>query len=274
MTDRGSLNIRVIGEREPTLLFVHGFGCTLDDWAPQVAALSSRHRCVLLDLPGHGRSALPDAASMVALGSAVNVAKRQSGAGQVILVGHSLGAKVVREAYCLSRDNVVGLVLIEGRFYEGDATPLVERAKLAIDSSGFGAFAQKHFAEMFMESSDPVHKAAVLARVQNLDPAFGRDMYLEAVRWDPARGKDTLKEIDVPVLVLQSTYVDSEGRRRSMQRGVETALMKAVAELVPASSVRVVTECDHFPMIGAADTVNRELAAFAESLYVDLSIVL
>ena len=266
MIGRGNLNTRVIGEREPTFLFVHGFGCTLDDWATQVAALSSRHRCVLLDLPGHGDSALPDTASMVALGSAVNDAKSQSGAGKVILVGHSLGAKVVREAYCLSRDNVVGMVLIEGRFYEGDATPLVERAKLAIDGSGFGVFAQKHFAEMFMESSDPVLKTAVLARVRDLDPAFGRDIYLEAVRWDPARGRDTLKQIDVPVLLLQSTYVDSEGKRRSMQVGVETALMKVVADLVPSSSARVITESDHFPMIGAADTVNRELSAFAQSL--------
>ena len=50
----GELNVRVTGAQDPTLIFVHGFACSLEDWDAQVNALSSQFRCVALDLPGHG----------------------------------------------------------------------------------------------------------------------------------------------------------------------------------------------------------------------------
>ena len=112
---RPDLYVTTIGAHEPTLLFVHGFGCTHEDWQFQMAPLSADFRCVALDLPGHGRSAMPAKATMTALAAAVNDAKAQVGARRVVLVGHSLGCKVIRDAYCASSDDVVGLVFVERR---------------------------------------------------------------------------------------------------------------------------------------------------------------
>jgi pimeloyl-ACP methyl ester carboxylesterase len=257
------LNIHVAGEGKPTLLFVHGFGCALDDWKAQIEALSPTFRCVALDLPGHGASAMPEVPTMAALVSAVNVAKKQSKVRDVILVGHSLGAKVVTEAYCESTADVVGLVLIEGRFYADDPDVSLKRAKDSIDSVGFGAFAQRLFAEMFVESSDPELKERILGRVRKLDNKFGRDLYLEAVARDPARGKDRLRQIAVPVVVLQSTYVNSEFKRMPLQPGMTTPFIELLANLVKESEARVITGCGHFCTIEAADAVNRAIHEFA-----------
>ena len=57
--DIRNINFRVVGTDEPTLIFVHGFACTLEDWDAQVRGLSPRFRCAALDLPGHGGSAMP-----------------------------------------------------------------------------------------------------------------------------------------------------------------------------------------------------------------------
>jgi hypothetical protein len=53
-SDIRTINFRVVGTDEPTLILVHGFACTLEDWDAQVRGLSPRFRCAALDLPGHG----------------------------------------------------------------------------------------------------------------------------------------------------------------------------------------------------------------------------
>lgn len=263
MGEPGKLNVQVAGDAEPTFVFVHGFGCSLDDWEAQVDALSARFRCVALDLPGHGGSAITEDPTMAALGTAVNVAKQRSGARQVVLVGHSLGCKVIREAYWQSSSDVVGIVLIEGAFYEGDRSTLVQRAQDVIDRAGFLAYAEQHFDAMFVENSDPALRERTLARVRELNPEFGRKLYLEAVGWDPLRGKETLSKLEVPVLVIQSTHLDSQFRRVPLEQDATTPYMDAVASLCPQSEAKVITGCGHFPMMEAADTVNRYLREFA-----------
>ena len=260
------LHIQVVGNGEPALVFVHGFACTHEDWRKQIPALSPTFRCVALDLPGHGMSAPPAQATMTALGDAVNVAKAKAHARRVVLVGHSLGCKVIREAYSASNADVAGLVFIEGAYYDGDREALMERARDLIDSEGFATFAKRHFAAMFVEGTDPTLRDQVLARVAALDPQFARDMYIEAVGWDPLRGEQTLREIGVPVLVLQSTYNDARLVRKPLDSGMTTPFMDAVERLVDRADITVVPGCGHFCLLEAPDVVNRELHAFASKL--------
>jgi pimeloyl-ACP methyl ester carboxylesterase len=85
---RPALHFSDTGTGSPTLIFVHGFGCAEDDWTAQVTALAPEFRCVTLDLPGHGRSALPDDVSIEAFADALNGLRAEIGAGESILIGH------------------------------------------------------------------------------------------------------------------------------------------------------------------------------------------
>jgi pimeloyl-ACP methyl ester carboxylesterase len=249
------LHYRVEGENDPTLVFVHGFACEIQDWQPLIVALGGRYRCVTLDLPGHGRSGKAAEATVAELARAVNTVRTQSAGRPVILVGHSLGCKVIREAYAMSQADVVGMIFIEGAFYMADRAEILERARSAVDGEGFPAFADRHFRAMFTEDTAPSLMTSVLNRLQTLDPSFGRDLYLDAVGWDPARGIDTLKCIDVPVLVLQSTFVDANLKRRALEPGVETPFMRAVRENVADASVKPILGYGHFPMLETPETV-------------------
>jgi 2-succinyl-6-hydroxy-2,4-cyclohexadiene-1-carboxylate synthase len=42
--------------RRPTVLFLHGFMGSSEDWRETAAALDGRYRCLAVDLPGHGAS--------------------------------------------------------------------------------------------------------------------------------------------------------------------------------------------------------------------------
>lgn len=43
----------------PPVLFLHGLGASATDWTEQIPAFGPRCRMLLVDLPGHYRSALP-----------------------------------------------------------------------------------------------------------------------------------------------------------------------------------------------------------------------
>lgn len=49
-------NVKVMGDRGPTLLYAHGFGCSQDMWSLVTPAFAATHRQVLFDYVGSGGS--------------------------------------------------------------------------------------------------------------------------------------------------------------------------------------------------------------------------
>jgi 2-succinyl-6-hydroxy-2,4-cyclohexadiene-1-carboxylate synthase len=92
-----TFHYQLVGHSGHTVLFLHGFLGDLRDWDEQVAALVSEHRCLTMDLPGHGRTTvagpeelydMPHAAdALIALLGALDV-RRCS------LVGYSMGGRL------------------------------------------------------------------------------------------------------------------------------------------------------------------------------------
>jgi 3-oxoadipate enol-lactonase len=88
-----SLHFETVGSGEP-LVFIHGRGGNSLLWWQQVDFFAARHRCILIDLRGHGRSR----------GVSTTTAADQSdvlcvldalGVGSFSAIGHSLGGVVL-----------------------------------------------------------------------------------------------------------------------------------------------------------------------------------
>jgi pimeloyl-ACP methyl ester carboxylesterase len=250
----------------PTLVFVHGFGCTLEDWSAQFDGLSSSFKCVALDLPGHGSSAKPEQPSIAALALAVNAVKAESGGAEVILIGHSMGAKVIREAYRQSSQGVRGLVFVDSSIYVGDQDTLIKKQRDAIAKAGFYPYVEGLFGQMFVQGSDEGLKQRLVARSRNINAALGEELLVDSIRWELSKGAEALKDIAVPCLVIQSTYYNSDFKRVALEPGVSTPFMDTVKATVPNSEVKGVLGVGHFPMIEAAGTVNTYIADFARKV--------
>jgi len=146
------------GSGSPALLFVHGFACAKEDWQGQFDHLSASHRCVALDLPGHGESTRVQACSMPQLAQAVNAVRAEAAPGPVVLVGHSLGVRIIIDAYLAAPQGVAGIVLVDGRFYDGDPQEIAPRIAALVDGPGFDEFARSSFTSMF--TSAPTRPSA------------------------------------------------------------------------------------------------------------------
>ena len=100
----------------PTIVFVHGWTCDSSSWTGQVPAFAKDHRVITLDLPGHGQTALPQDGklSMDLFARAVEAVRAEAGADRIVLVGHSMGAPVIRQYAHLYPQHVAGLVAVDG----------------------------------------------------------------------------------------------------------------------------------------------------------------
>src|SRR6478672_10395159 len=104
------------GSGKPTVVLVHGWTCDSSSWDAQVPVLASRYRVITLDLPGHGRSGAPKDGkfSMDLFAKAVEAVRAEAGADRIVLVGHSMGAPVIRQYARLYPKHVAGLVAVDG----------------------------------------------------------------------------------------------------------------------------------------------------------------
>ncbi len=148
-TDGVRLNVEV-DEPEPgratgpTVVFVHGWMCTLDTWHYQRLALRGQARLVFFDQRSHGgsgRSARShDTFEQLADDLRV-VLDEVAGPGPVILVGHSMGGIAIQrfaiDAPELFGDRVVGVALLStsaGKLVR--SSPALRRALPLLRASG------------------------------------------------------------------------------------------------------------------------------------------
>ncbi|MFH8625909.1 alpha/beta fold hydrolase [Streptomyces vietnamensis] len=101
--------------RGPGLVLLHGMGSTAaGTWGTLADALAAEHTVVLPDLPGSGRSPLPD--NPVALNDVAGqvVAADAAGLDDFVIAGASLGAAVAIRIAALRPDRVRGLFTLSG----------------------------------------------------------------------------------------------------------------------------------------------------------------
>jgi pimeloyl-[acyl-carrier protein] methyl ester esterase len=97
------------------LLFVHGWSFSSQVWSLQKSYLSSRYRCITLDLRGHGLS-MPSRSgySLDVLSSDVIELFERLCLTNATLVGWSLGVLVALAAYPSLRENLSAMVFVSG----------------------------------------------------------------------------------------------------------------------------------------------------------------
>jgi pimeloyl-ACP methyl ester carboxylesterase len=100
----------------PTLVFVHGWTCDSSSWEGQVPSFADDYRVITIDLPGHGESASPADGkfSMSLFARAVEAVRAEAGAQRIVLIGHSMGAPVIRQYALMYPAHVAGLVAVDG----------------------------------------------------------------------------------------------------------------------------------------------------------------
>jgi pimeloyl-ACP methyl ester carboxylesterase len=119
---------------------------------------------------------------------------------------------------------------------------------------------------MFTAASDPRVRETALGRARQLPKKVGLELVSRMAAWDADVMEHALRGTKIPVTVLQSTRLDENRERISLQPGDSSPWLALVKELVPHAEIDILPGIGHFAMIEAADSVNRRLEAMLSNL--------
>jgi pimeloyl-ACP methyl ester carboxylesterase len=256
------------GEGHPALVFVHGFACNHDDWQAQVDFFRPRQCVVTCDLRGHGASTgEPAQCDIETYGADVSALIQALDLPPAILIGHSLGCRVVLQAYLNAPQRAAGLVLIDGsRLGSGDPSAAEEAIRQRIQALGYATMMERFFAGMFLEGSDAAVKERIVRRALALPEAIGGALFPRLARWDAQYLDTAFANVAVPLLVIQSTYLDPQQVRVPLQPGANTPWFELIRRAVPTAHIETVSGAGHFPMLDKPEAVNHLLDAFVANV--------
>jgi pimeloyl-ACP methyl ester carboxylesterase len=253
----------ICGAGDPALIFVHGLACSHQNWKAQVQALSSGHRCVSIDLPGHGASPAREPLGIARFGALVAALAHEQCPSPCVLVGHSMGCRVVLEAAGSLGDEVAGLVLVDGaRRGIGAVAQVRADTEARIRAAGFEGSIRGMFSAMFSDASDAGMRERIIERALELDPQAGVDLVADMLAWDAGEMEDALDHVRIPLLVIQSTDVNL----KPLRPGQRTPWIDLVSERVPGAVIEVVPGVGHFSMLEAPEQVTTLMARFLNSI--------
>ena len=261
------INLVDTGAGQPPIVFIHGFTCGLSDWDEQLRALSGSHRCIAVDLPGHGASAAPREATVHALAAAVVDVLDVLDLPPAVLVGHSMGCRIVSETYRQAPQRACAVVYVDGSLLApGDADEAVRRNRDEIDRIGMAAMTARLYDGFFVDTTPAAVRDRVRARLPHIDLEFARRLWLDLVRWDAVRSRAVLDAVAVPALVIQSTALDPQLRRVSLVPGQGSPWSDEVMRRVQEATLEIVPGVGHFPMFEAPQATSAALARFIARL--------
>jgi pimeloyl-ACP methyl ester carboxylesterase len=246
------------------LLFVHAWCADSTDWRYQRAHFEASHQVLTCDLRGHGASKdILTGLDVQTAGADVADLLAPGAHSPVVLIGHGMGCRVVLDAAQRVANAVVGVVLIDGdRLAAGDGDQAVKEARERYAATGFGEFREMVLEGMFPGGTSSAHKADIVARARRVPESVAEAYFCSIVRWDAAAVEAALKALQAPLLVLQSTYLTAEYKHSAADPRLVTPMLEIIGRLVPTVRIQTIDGAGHFPMLDAADAVNRCIGTF------------
>jgi len=247
-------------------VLVHGFLCSSDDWRHQLRFFSEHREVVACDLRGHGATpGRPHECSIEHYGGDVAALVNNLELPNPVLVGHSMGCRVVLEANRIAPDRVAGIVLVDGsRAGSGDPDAAEALARAHIEKIGYAAWAEDLFRQMFFQSTPASER--LVARAVRQSAEIGAALWPRMARWDAAVLETALASVRAPVLVIQTTVRNAQGQRSPLQAGQSSPWLGLLQEKLKNVRIEVLPGLGHFPQLEAAERVDRIIEEWAAGL--------
>lgn len=122
------------GSGRPTLVFLHYFSGAAVSWRWVVEILKADFRCIALDLPGFGDAAPLEEPSLRHYSAFLREAFVELGLENVVLIGHSMGAKIALQvAADLDSDILEQVILVAPSPPTQEPMPKDERDRMLTD---------------------------------------------------------------------------------------------------------------------------------------------
>jgi sigma-B regulation protein RsbQ len=251
--DNVHLEYHVLGHGDPAVVLIHGWAGNENYWHEQFGVLKARYTVVAVNLAGHGASGRNRTDwSIDNYARDVATIVRQVPNGQLVLVGHAMGATVALAAAPKIGARLIGVIAVDALSSVGlpPLTPPEIETRVAPFRADFiGATRQLVSESLFEKGADPilVQKVAYDMSLSPPDIAVASLKGLLAVDF-----ATLLPRVHVPVYAINSDLTPTDVTR--------------IRRTLPDFTLEVMTHTGHFPMLEAPARFNPLLLKDIEAL--------
>lgn len=255
---------------QETIVFLHGFTGSSGDFLGMPDTIISNYRCLIPDLPGHGKTQVLEAESSFTATGQIALLKQWLdflGLSKVHLFGYSMGGRLALQLASQNSHQLHSLILISTTAGIKEETARLERAK-----------ADDHLAQTIL-NSDPVDflttwlAQPLFQGIANKGQDFIAHEILRRLPLNPSGLACSLKYfsngvmpsawhqligIKTPTLVIAGSR---DQKYRFLALDLVTLLPKATLKILPTG---------HAPLIESPDLLWKQVAEFLNSVEVQL----
>ena len=183
-----------------TIVLVPGLGSQRMQWMPTARKLIAGHKVVMVDLPGHGDSPMPDPFSFDAAASMLDAVLAKQNPESTIVVAHGVGGLIAVMAAKAHPEHMKGLIVIDGALKLPMAIPDQQKQMFleSIDAN-YDMFLRMMFKPLGKDTTQGVeiYSKAALVPSQNIK-AYMRQLV-------NADASGAAKSVKVPLLYVGSS---------------------------------------------------------------------
>lgn len=244
--DNVSIRFDDQGKGDTALVFVHGWSCDRSYWNHQRDFFKNAHRVITLDLAGHGESGSDrEEWTMQSFGADVAAVVEALDLHRVILIGHSMGGKVVVEAASQLRNRVLAVVGAD-TFHNGGRATSVDRNDEILEAldEDYIAYVETLVARMFIQESNPAIRSFVSQDMAAAPPFVAIASRRASGNYDAT---PAIASLEVPLVLISSDFLPTD--------------IANLNRFAKSFEYREMTKVGHFLMLEDPETFNAHLAA-------------
>ncbi|MEX2481615.1 MAG: alpha/beta hydrolase [Gammaproteobacteria bacterium] len=238
------------------IVFLHPWSTNRYIWTFQLMHFARSHRCIALDLRGHGQSDKPAAGyAITEMAADLDAILDHAGVDRAILVGNSIGGMVAMQTSLDFPQRVRGnLILSSGTNISADAPPEMAEAMEKDWRGMFGGLMDAGIAAKSKTQKPEI--GAYLEGCYRVDSNFTEAVFFASAA-DPGgvfnwNISDRLKDIKQPTLVIAG---EEDGATTVEQN-------RFLVDNIPGAEFKVYKDVGHFCQLERPLDFNSDLTAF------------
>ena len=251
-----------VGDRGRTLVLVHGFGASVNEWRLLIPELTAAgYRVIAIDLRGHGWSTRPDGDYSIAGQTELILdLLDRLGVERFSIIGHSWGSAVSLSVVSRAPDRVENIVLYNGMFFQEHRPALFSWSRVpGLGEFIFGVIYPERRGDRLTWAFYDPERFVTEAVVEEVDAYLDRPgtnaATLAGIRaMDFSELETRYRRVEQPVLLIWGR----EDQLTPMEWG------ERLANELQDARILVVPLCGHLPMLEAPSATSNAILRFLE----------
>ena len=241
----------------PTIVLIPGLGSQRMQWMSTARKLISGYRVIMVDLPGHGDSPMPDPFSFEAAAGMLDGLLAKQNPDSTIIVAHGIGGVIAVLEARAHPERMKGIIVIDGALKSPISIP-DQQKKFFLDylDSNYDVFLKQMFKPLGRDTTQgiEIYSKAALVPSQNIKA------YMRLLLDADATG--AAKSTTVPLLYLGSSMAWPDTVPWS------TIAKKRGWEEVTQAQARRIGNCGYLMMADQPDSLALAITGFAKRVMV------